>query len=457
MFTQVYDNKNPKDIERHGKQLVNHCLEEYLIYNQKDKIINNLSNKGEIGQLVETIIFNYKLNSIKEPDFKDAGVELKVTPLKKLKNGTLSIKERLVLTLINFHDIISEKWETNTLIPKLRCILLMFYLHEDKPKLKLIFKLVSLWHPSCNDMKIIEKDWNYIINKIKEGKAHELSEADTNYLGACPKGKNKDDVVSQPFSNIKAMRRAFSLKTSYMRSVYQELSNSKSNLINISDKGNFEDIIKYTFSPYLKKSVEFLMQDNDIHINRNVKHFNKELINDFIKLKLGGNIEELEEFKKANIKLKTIVLNKNGTPKESMSFKQIQYKEIINEKWEDFEINKIHEDGRFLWVIFKINKSFKKQSDVSLSDIILDKVMFWNMPYHDLQYEYKRLWEDTKYKISIGDYSHFMGIKDNYVGHIRPKARNSHDLMETPQGTMEKKKCFWINASYIAEQIKKAS
>ena len=150
-------------------------------------------------------------------------------------------------------------------------------------------------------------------------------------------------------------------------------------------------------------------------------------------------------------------MKKNGCPKESMSFKQIQYKDIVNENWEDFEINKIHQDGRFLWVIFKINKSYSKQSDISLNDIILEKVMFWSMPYSDLQIEYKKLWEDTKAKIQKGDYTHFLGSKDNRVGHIRPKGRNSKDLMETPQGTFEKKKCFWINASYIAEQIKQTA
>ena len=78
------------------------------------------------------------------------------------------------------------------------------------------------------------------------------------------------------------------------------------------------------------------------------------------------------------------------------------------------------------------------------------------MPYNDLQIEYRKLWEDTKQKVIDGDYSHFITSKENYVGHIRPKGRDSNDLMETPQGTLEKKKCFWINASYIAEQIKKA-
>lgn len=457
MFSEIYKTNDAKDIERHAQQIQNRCLREFLsdLQNNVEAIQNKL-NKGQLGQLVEEVLFGYKPNSRKEADFKDAGVELKVTPLKQLKNGNLTIKERLVLSIINFNTIINENWDNNTLFPKLHYLLLMFYLHENKAPLDLIFKLVTLWKPSSADLSIIEQDWNYIVNKIKAGKAHELSEADTNYLGACPKGKNSLDVVAQPNSDIKAMRRAFSFKTSYIRSIYDEI-NKTSDLVKISETGNFENRIKEVFAPYVGKSLDFLISQNNLNISRKTKHFNRVVIDSFLKQKLGAETDKLEEFKKANISLKTIVLKKNGFPKESMSFKQIQYKDIVNEEWEDFEINKIHQDGRFLWIIFKINKSYTKQSDISLNDIILEKVMFWSMPYSDLQIEYKKLWEDTKAKIQKGDYTHFLGSRDNPVGHIRPKAKNAKDLMETPQGTFEKKKCFWINASYIAEQIKQTA
>lgn len=456
MFSQNYDINSPTDIERHAKQLENHCLQDYLFEIFRDKTYSiNYKNKGKLGQLIEEILFNYKPNSRKDADFSSAGVELKVTPLKKLKNGKLTIKERLVLSLINFQTVVDETWENNSLFPKLHFLLLMFYLHESKAPLDLIFKLITLWEPSEADLAIIKKDWQFIVNKIKAGKAHELSEADTNYLGACPKGKDNTDIVSQPNNNIKAMRRAFSFKTSYIRSIYEELCIQNTPKINISTTGNFEESIKEVFAPYIGKSLKFFIENNKINISRTNKHFNKLVIDAFLKQQFGGTSEEINEFRKANISLKTIVLKSNDIPKESMSFKQIQYKDIINEEWDDFEINKIHRDGRFLWIIFKINTSYKKQSDVPLRDIILEKVMFWSMPYSDLQVEYKKLWKDTKAKIQKGDYTHFLGCKDNRVGHIRPKGRNSKDLMETPQGTFEKKKCFWINASYIAEQIKK--
>ena len=52
---------------------------------------------------------------------------------------------------------------------------------------------------------IIKKDWELINQKIKDGKAHELSEGDTFYLGACTKGSTAaKSLRKQPFNEIKA-------------------------------------------------------------------------------------------------------------------------------------------------------------------------------------------------------------------------------------------------------------
>ena len=49
--------------------------------------------------------------------------------------------------------------------------------------------------------KIIIDDYNQINEKIKQGKAHELSEGDTMYLGACTKGA----TAKKSMSNIMVM------------------------------------------------------------------------------------------------------------------------------------------------------------------------------------------------------------------------------------------------------------
>lgn len=58
--------------------------------------------KGNFGQILEKFYFGYEPNSDSEPDFKEAGVELKSSPLKTLRNGEFRSKERLVLNIINY-------------------------------------------------------------------------------------------------------------------------------------------------------------------------------------------------------------------------------------------------------------------------------------------------------------------------------------------------------------------
>ena len=168
-------------------------------------------NKGTFGHIYETDVYGYNMNSYSEPDFIDAGIELKVTPYKKNNDNTLSAKERLVFNIINYDDEIKNPFRKSHFWYKNNKVQIIWYLWEPNKK-KSDFritheKLLNL--ALSEDLKQIEEDWNTIINKIKAGKAHEISEADTMYLGACTKGANANSLRSQPFSNIQAKQRAF--------------------------------------------------------------------------------------------------------------------------------------------------------------------------------------------------------------------------------------------------------
>ena len=116
-------------------------------------------------------------------------MELKSSPLKKLKNGDLVAKERVVLSIIDYLEIINDTWESSHFLSKNKWILFVMYLHEkDKNFLDFIIKRVFPWKIEGEDLEIIRQDWEKIVWKISQGRAHELSEGDTFYLGACRKG-----------------------------------------------------------------------------------------------------------------------------------------------------------------------------------------------------------------------------------------------------------------------------
>ena len=167
--------------------------------------------KGSFGGIIETGLFGIEANGESEPDFIDAGIELKVTPYKKNKDNSLSAKERLVLNMIDYKEEYKKEFETSHFWYKNNTLQIMWYLYEEN-KNKLDFKITHeklLELELSEDLEQIKKDWNTIVNKIKAGKAHEISEGDTMYLGACTKGANSSDLTTQPCSEIKAMRRAF--------------------------------------------------------------------------------------------------------------------------------------------------------------------------------------------------------------------------------------------------------
>ena len=71
-------------------------------------------------------------------------------------------------------------------------------------------------------MKIIQEDYEKIAKKVSEGRAHELSEGDTMYLGACTKGSTaeKSHLPQEYYApDIKAKKRTFCFKQSYMTTI----------------------------------------------------------------------------------------------------------------------------------------------------------------------------------------------------------------------------------------------
>jgi DNA mismatch repair protein MutH len=156
------------------------------------------------------------------------------------------------------------------------------------------------------------------------------------------------------------------------------------------------------------------------------------------------NYEKKEKVSFQNILLKTIRINENNTLLESMSFTQIKYNEIIKESWENSDLYKTL-SSEFIFLIFKV----KNKDD---NDPIFQSAKFWKMSEADLDLVNK-FWELTKESIRIGDYKNFITIKNNFICHVRTKGLNNKDLMKTPQGTIEPKRGYWLNASYLKTQL----
>lgn len=182
----------------------------------------------------------------------------------------------------------------------------MFYLYQKGKSFRdFLIKYVNLWKVEENDTEIIKQDWETIVNKIREGKAHELSEGDTFYLSACRKGAGKGkDLRKQPKSEIMAPQRAFSFKPKYMNSIISKISESEPIVKKKEDlrKKTFQDIVYDRFKPYLGKEVREIEKMTGFDLNFKSKAYYAELARRMI----GVKTKKIEEFEKADISMKII-------------------------------------------------------------------------------------------------------------------------------------------------------
>ena len=419
---------------------------------------DSMSNKGGLGQLVEQYLFGIQTNSDSEPDFMPAGIELKVTPYKKLKDGKLSAKERLVLNIIDFMTEYKNEFRTSHFWFKNNTIQLLWYLWEPNKNnrdLKITHeKLLEL--VKNEDLKQIEEDWKYIIKKIKDGRAHELSEADTMYLGACPKGANAGSVREQPFNDIPAMQRAFCFKNSYMTQLVRKYIGDYSNVEKVlkGTEDTFNEFVNNIISKYKGKSQKDLMRE--FNIDSTAKNINSIIISRMFNV--TGKLRETEEFQKANIIPKTI--EANGRIKESISFPAFRFTDIVEQDWETCDLREELETTKYMFFVFK------KENN----EYIFKGIKLWNMPELDIEIYVMEMWKKTYNTIKTGNIvkyikdgkrkTNFVGISENEVCHVRPHGRNAKDVAKLPvpdklTGVTEyTKQCFWINNKYIKQIFK---
>lgn len=475
--------KTKEDLFRRAHESLNVPLLKYPKFEGLNK-----RDKGSVAIAVEGCWFGLSRNSRQEADFSNLGVELKVTPYKRNPSKLIddlcafSAKERLRCSEINyFKEIEINRFEDSHCYQKMKETLLMFYeyikeqptqnrfisqvallsLIEQEPKFK---KLINIIELSDFDFQVIRRDWQIICQKIRDGKAHELSEGDTSILGAATHGKDKTDTTAQPFSSIPAKKRTFAIKQGYMTYLLRHFVLGKGltleKVLRAEDdlsRNSFESIIQSRLEPFYGKTESELRRITGF--DKMAKHQFAIYVSRLLKRNCN-DVSNTEEFQKSNISVKTIRINrkvnKKGVVKyrveQSMSFSQFKPLLLVNEKvWEESEL---YEEmmQRFFFVIFKENEN---------GEFILEKTMFWSIPEADLE-KVEATWCETIRVLNKGvefvmkngkRYNDLPGMKFNGISHVRPKARDSKHVDSLPGGGFITKQCFWLNNTYIESVI----
>lgn len=469
-YAQHLKGKTFNDVYDEDELLLIDSPAENEIYKQS---YENRQRKGGLGEIIEERYFHYETNNDTRPDFPEANLELKVTPYKVNKNQTLSAKERLIISMISYFNIVDTNLYNSNAWEKLENMLLIYYKWDSnvKDRLDYIIDYIYLYTPNKEDLKIIENDFEIIRNKVKAGKAHELSEGDTMYLGAATKSSDSKKRTPQPFSKEDAKPRAFSLKGSYMTYLLRNY---------ITKEAEKEDkIIK---DDEIKDFEKYVISKIDKHIGRK----DTDLFNEYFGEKditsknkhsrlayemLGVRTKNAEEFDKANIIVRSIRVEENNKIKESISFPNFIIKELVKEDWEDSEIYHFFSEVKFLFIIYR-----KRDANYYLSES-----KFWNMPVEDIDTILKAEWtraqntfiegvelmpKETKGGVEVNN--NLPEKSNTDILHVRTHANKSayriagvkygngelgSDTDELPNGDLMTKQCFWLNNDYVLKQI----
>ena len=480
------DFSDPSSIERYAANLDGMTFRDILELGiapegeSAPKDFGSKKYKGGMGTLIEERYFGYKANSDDRPDFPETGVELKATCFDVLKDGRKSAGERLVLTMIPYDRPVSLDYESSHLKTKLGNILLIYYGRDrsiDKYDQR-IERAVMVRLPE-EDMKIIRADYEKIISYIQDGRADELSEGMTTYLGACTKGAAEATMwVDQYYEYLntdtgeiehrRAKRRAFSLKRSYMDYVLHTYVLGAPRVGESIIQGDDESV---DFESYVTGLIERHYGETDCQIAEQYGleyTGNKAQWTTLVYRMLGIKSNAAEEFVKAGINVRVCRVNKRGHIEQAMSFPPFEFKQLINEDWETSAFRARLETNRFFFVVFREDHEGAWR---------LDRCLFWAMPANEIEGPAKACWDETRKVIREGvrlspcrDASgklkvtnNLPGMADNPIVHVRPHTskaaykfadgteigditRNAYEL---PDGRWMTRQSFWFNKGYL--------
>ena len=404
--------------------------------------------KGLLGHVVETGFYKYPINSDSKADFEELDIELKVTGYVKNKNGSLRAKERLVLSKINYNEIINETFESSHVLGKCRKMLIIWYEYDSSKEAEDFLITDYQLYDMTKDFKIFNNDFEIIKGKVLDGRAHELSEGDTSYLGACTKGKKSSDRTTQPFSNILPKPRAYSLKNAYMTGILREnIKPKKTTLLSFK---TVEDYINEKLKPYFGKTQIEIFEEitNKPHTGKIPNQFSK-MISDRIIGKDKELPEKNELFAKTSYLIKNTSLNNDGTPKERLSFRQLRLDDF-DEDWENSEWKLFFEETTFIIIGYSIENDekngFRKLNTVKKVSFSGEEIDLFEKTYNQIKLAIKK--KDTSLlPVPIN------GFK-NYELELAPKGKKGDNCYINFFKNNRTKTCFMISKELIDKKLK---
>ena len=172
----------------------------------------------------------------------------------------------------------------------------------------------------------------------------------------------------EPF--VLAKPRAFSLKSSFLTSIIKKCMG----------EDVFEDFEPAEIKPGQPGICQLILGDLYPWYGRTESQLQtrfpdvknpKSKYADYVSRMLGlKDLENTEEFQKANIHIKTIRVEEDGTIEQHMSFGAFDFCDVASTKWEDSDWYAYFSGARFLFTVFKMKDG----------EYVFDRALFYSLP-----------------------------------------------------------------------------
>lgn len=365
-------------------------------------------DKGAVGNLIQERYFGIPRNSSSAADFPEAQLELKCFGYNDKASG-VSADQRLALTAIDFMEFQEEvPFCKSHLYNKCQNMLFMAYLLEAGTKrtdseVKYV-RLYEMDHIVNQDYVQIQKDYAIITDKIRNGYAGNLSEGDTEFLGAARTGDKNSQKKSAP-GGIEALPRRFAFKKSYMTYLMKEyivperdfgklpIKKKRDFVLQITPRSSFQKLLASVDKKYCGKAVKSIAKLKDVQKVLGRADFSqKQAFSRLGFAMLGIKSNKDPYLLKTNTVVKTVRISKKGKINESWSFPTFSIEEAPFQEWENSEVFEYLSEQRILMLLFKETES----------GYIYKGHLFLKFTPEQLEEGARQTWDDFRQKMIEG-------------------------------------------------------
>jgi DNA mismatch repair protein MutH len=395
--------------------------------------------KGSVGAAVEAY-FGLPPDSAAEPDFRAAGMELKTVPLRP-REDELAIKERVYITMIDYHSLATEHWSSATIRRKLGHILFVYYQWLPTALLnELVVTDVAEWRPGDDVTRTFEADWRAVQQLVIAGRAQDISERLGVALVAATKGPGGPPSRSQPFSPVPAAQRAWALKPAFLKGVLEQHRGRSTRVFEVTT--TLEDRAFRALAGRAGRRIVDVETDLGLAPS-GAKHRAARVIE-----RLVGRdaLISRADLAGAGVDLRVVQVDDSMMPYEALSFPAFRYQELIREDWEESEL--LSRLDRFMFVPIVGHRGL-----AAVGSCVIRPPIRW-APTEDELCGMAREWTMFRDEIAVGKALRLTPASRTHYLHVRPKGRTALDTDPAPHVGPVVKKCFWFNRAFVARILR---